>query len=62
MFDAENVLTPTTAYPVGISVACTIIERRGDRVVIDTSQPWGMESIDGVTRFIVHSDQVSIRD
>ena len=27
VFDAENVLTPTTSYPVGISVACTIIER-----------------------------------
>ncbi|HET9781150.1 MAG TPA: hypothetical protein VFR33_05160 [Candidatus Dormibacteraeota bacterium] len=60
VFDAENVLTPTTQYPVGISVACTIIERRDDRVVVDTAQPWGVES-DGVARFIVHSDQVSIR-
>ena len=48
-------------------VACHIIDSKSvsegrDEVEIDTSSPWVIESIEGVSRFRVFSDQLTVPD
>lgn len=45
-----------TLYPYPGVIACLIINRHLDAlgneiIVVDTTKPWGVESIDGVTQF-----------
>jgi hypothetical protein len=57
-------LNADSAYPQPAFIGCEVISRRYDdtgREVaeIDTDQPWGIESEDGVTRFQVFADQLT---
>lgn len=56
-------LSRETAYPVEVGLACTILSRHiggnGRGVaVISTEAPWGLASVDGVTRFTIYADQL----
>jgi hypothetical protein len=58
-------LVASSAYPRSETIACEIEERWTDEhgrnlVRVDTERPWGIESTDGMTRFIVLSSQVSM--
>jgi hypothetical protein len=44
-------LTADSRYPQPGLIACKVVERTPEFVRVDTSQPWGMESIEGETRF-----------
>jgi hypothetical protein len=58
IFDAAGKLTPTASYPLAVDLACTIIDRMGDRVAISTAEPWGLKSVDGQSSFVVRADQL----
>jgi hypothetical protein len=60
IFDPGNALGPATAYPVELNLACTIIEWTDDHVVVSTASPWGIESIEGRSQFVLRSDQVTV--
>lgn len=62
IFDREGKLTPTASYPLELDLACTIIDRTADRVVISTAEPWGIETVDGQSRFVVRADQLASRE
>jgi hypothetical protein len=61
----ENLLA-VSIYPRSCIIACLIEEEWIDEsarnlVRIDTSRPWGVESIDGATVFVVLSSQLRKR-
>ena len=58
IFDREGKLTSTAAYPRAVDLACTVIDRTGDRVAVSTAEPWGIESVDGQSSFVVRADQL----
>jgi hypothetical protein len=58
IFDREGKLTPAASYPVEVDLACTIIDRTVDRVVVSTAEPWAIESVDGQSSFVVRADQL----
>jgi hypothetical protein len=58
VFDRNNVLGPSSHYPVELKLACTIVERRDDRVVISTAEPWGIETGEQQSTFTVRPDQL----
>jgi hypothetical protein len=47
-------------YPRNGAIACEIVGRaadsRGEIVIVDTSRPWDVESIDGISRFQIRPD------
>ncbi|HVZ37772.1 MAG TPA: hypothetical protein VHI13_00700 [Candidatus Kapabacteria bacterium] len=52
------------AYPRPGMIACRIVEYLCDpgrraRVVVDMEEPWHVESTAGLTRFILHSEQLA---
>jgi hypothetical protein len=49
-------LDASSPYPQPGVIACEIIERAGGMARIDTSRPWGVESVEGQTRFDVRED------
>lgn len=46
-------LGPSTTFPQPGVIACEVTERIGGLARIDTSRPWGVESVEGETRFEV---------
>jgi hypothetical protein len=58
IFDREGKLTAAAWYPLAVDLACTIVDRTGDRVAISTAEPWGIESVDGQSSFVVRADQL----
>jgi hypothetical protein len=58
IFDREARLTSTASYPMEVDLACTIVDRTADRVVVSTAEPWGIESVDGRSSFVVRADQL----
>jgi len=58
IFAREAKLTPTASYPLAVDLACTIIDRMGDRVIVSTAEPRGIESVDGQSSFVVRADQL----
>lgn len=54
----EEDITAETSFPFSLEVACTIVEDRGDRVVVSTEEPWSIETRDGVSRLTVQREQV----
>jgi len=62
VFDQDGVLGPTARYPIDLKIACTVLERGEDRVVISTSEPWGDESVERQSEFVVRSDQLMDAD
>jgi hypothetical protein len=60
-------LDKTSNFPRPGVVACRIIDSKTvsegrDEVEIDTSSPWVIESVEGVSRFRVFSDQLKVPD
>ena len=43
-------------FPKDCLLGCTVVERRGEVCVVDTDQPWGIESEEGETVFEIHED------
>ena len=58
MFDERSELSRDSKYPMDIRLACTIVERRSDSVDISTAEPWGLVTIDGVSKFVMKPEQV----
>ena len=58
VFDRNNVLGPSSHYPVEVRLACTVRERHDDRVVISTAEPWSLETVEGQSTFTVRPDQI----
>lgn len=46
-------LDASSSYPQSGSIACQVVEIRGEVARIDTTKPWGVESVDGVSQFEV---------
>jgi hypothetical protein len=58
-----EVLRSTGSYPCPGAIGCLVLASwEDDRGIgltrIDTSQPWGIESVVGVTKFVVTSSQI----
>ena len=56
-------LDAASDFPQAGSIECTIIDRNSGEqgqslIKVDTSKPWGVQTINGVTTFIVHEDQL----
>jgi hypothetical protein len=58
VFDRDNVLGPESHYPIELKLACTVVERHDDRVVISTAEPWGIETVEQQSIFTVHHDRL----
>jgi hypothetical protein len=61
---SEENLDANSSYPRAGIIACREIERRMDNVgrellVVDTTDPWGVEATSGETEFVVRPDQVA---
>jgi hypothetical protein len=59
MFDPGDRLRSDSFYPVDLSLACVVVERRADTVTVSTADPWGLEAVDGTFQFVMKTDQVS---
>lgn len=64
VFDDEDRLRPTTAYPVEVQVGCEVVGRGrlddGTEVLtVSTRLPWGIEAVGGRTEFLVDVHQVT---
>jgi len=60
---SSETLLATSTYPIACELACEIEaewnEQNGASLLrVCTERPWGIESVAGETRFIVHSSQV----
>ena len=60
---SELPLDRDSGYPRPGMLACTVVGERVDDageavVVVDTSAPWGVASVDGVERFVVRRSQL----
>lgn len=55
-------LSATDVYPRDEVISCTVLQKRNQGesgiIEIDTSKPWGIESIEGKTVFEVRPDQL----
>jgi hypothetical protein len=58
VFDRDNILGPASDYPVELRLACTVLERHDESVVISTAEPWGIETVEQQSTFTVHRDQL----
>lgn len=61
----EEDLDESSAYPRSATLACEVLDRRtladgSERVTIDTARPWGIASIEGVSRFVVAAELVVV--
>ncbi len=57
-------LNAESEYPCAGIIGCTVVGSRGvsggrDLVEVDTESPWGIESTEGRTRFVVFRDQLT---
>jgi hypothetical protein len=62
IFDRDSVLGPSARYPISLRIACTVVERGEDRVVISTAEPWGVESVERQSEFVVRPDQLAVAE
>ena len=49
----EDYLYADSVFPQRGFIACTVVENRGDVVLVDTTEPYAIESVDGKSRFEV---------
>jgi hypothetical protein len=49
----EALLDASSTYPQPGLIACEVVGRAGGVARIDTTRPWGIESVEGETRFEV---------
>lgn len=62
MFLQSGSLGPASKYPVSVNIACIVISRTHDEVVVSTAEPWGLEAIDGTYEFAMRPSQVLYPD
>ena len=62
IFARDGILGPSARYPIGVRIACTVLERTDDRVVISTAEPWGIESVEQQSRFVMRPEQLTDAD
>ena len=43
-------------FPKDCALGCIVVERRGNMCIVDTQQPWHIESEDGETVFEIRED------
>jgi hypothetical protein len=58
IFDSTGTLGSSSPYPVELDLACTIVERQAGSLVVSTTDPWGLESVDGRSTLVVLPEQV----
>jgi hypothetical protein len=58
IFDGTGLLGPSSSYPVDLNLACTIVERQAESLVVSTAEPWGLETVDGRSTFVLRPEQV----
>lgn len=62
IFDSGRILTSGATYPIDLDLACTVVgppsNGGNEQVVISTAAPWGLESEDGTSEFVVNADQI----
>src|SRR5688572_22169210 len=55
----ENDLTRESSYPVETWLAATIVGRDNHgNIIVDTDVPWGLESIEGQSKFVVEANSI----
>jgi hypothetical protein len=57
-------LSEASHYPRPATIECEVVpdpsvSRAADLVTIDTQRPWGIESKDGISKFVVHQSQLA---
>ena len=60
MFIATGSLSPTSDYPTPLEIACTVVERNSERVIVSTALPYGIETVDGVSDFTLAPSQILV--
>lgn len=65
IFSEDVNLDANSNYPQPGELACEIVGEEADSrgrkiIIIDTRSPWGVEAVDGTTRFHVLPEQVEI--
>lgn len=58
MFDEDALLTSLATYPIPISLRCLIVDSSDGFLTVSTAEPHGLETVDGVSEFVVSSDQI----
>jgi hypothetical protein len=58
MFDAQGQLSSAATYPVRLVVPFSVVEDRGETLVVSSATPAGIETTDGMSRFEVRRDQI----
>jgi hypothetical protein len=58
MFLQKGILSPSSQYPVSINIACTVLRRSPEEIVVSTAEPWGLEAADGTYEFVMDPSQV----
>lgn len=54
----EEMLDEESIYPRDGTIACRVISRGDGVVMVDTTLPWGIDSVDGKTVFEVMEEQI----
>jgi len=60
MFTATGSFGPTSDYPAPLEIACTVVERNSERVMVSTALPHGIEAVDGVSDFTLATSQILV--
>jgi hypothetical protein len=58
MFDPNDVLRSTSSYPTELRLACTVVRRTAEDVTVSTAEPWGLETTEGKSTFVMLPSQV----
>lgn len=58
MFIATGSFGPTSDYPTPLEIACTVVKRTSERVLVSTGLPFGIETVDGVSDFTLAPSQI----
>ena len=66
MFEKDSdIWRRDTAFPIEIEIACTVVGRlattSGERIMVSTAKPWGIETQNGESEFAMRSDQIHAR-
>jgi len=59
IFDEDAHLTRMASYPIPILLECLIVDSSDGLLTVSTVEPHGLETVDGVSQFVVSNDQVA---
>ena len=54
----DNILLATSSYPAEVHLACTVVRRTAEAVTVSTALPYGLETTDGKSTFVVLPSQI----